>query len=166
LQGGVHGLASAVRMHLPSASSAPLKWAQSDAPSAHPALESPLCARDAALFCSCSSSTNSFPETGFVEDLELSSAEVSTKPDPDGRLVRRLQTRQTADLRLFCEETSDLHVPRAGPRPAACSACRQIGLRTWSQRPRRGRSTTPTRRGRICCCVRPAATRLPSVHGR
>eukprot|EP00966_Prymnesium_polylepis_P018369 422945-Prymnesium_polylepis.1 len=43
-EGGVHGLASAVRMHLPSATSAPLKWAQSDAPSAHPALESRRCA--------------------------------------------------------------------------------------------------------------------------
>eukprot|EP00966_Prymnesium_polylepis_P225511 5216834-Prymnesium_polylepis.1 len=26
--------------------------------------------------------------------------------------------------------------------PAACSACRCVGFRTWSQRPRRGRSTT------------------------
>eukprot|EP00966_Prymnesium_polylepis_P078581 1821070-Prymnesium_polylepis.1 len=31
---------------------------------------------------------------------------------------------------------------RALAEPAACSACRQIGLRTWLQRPRRGRSTT------------------------
>eukprot|EP00966_Prymnesium_polylepis_P274246 6335559-Prymnesium_polylepis.1 len=76
-------------MHLPSISSAPLKWAQSGAPSAHPALESPTCARDAAsqLDCSSCSSTDSFSETGFVvSDLELSSAEVTTKPDPDGRL--------------------------------------------------------------------------------
>eukprot|EP00966_Prymnesium_polylepis_P194932 4518615-Prymnesium_polylepis.1 len=44
LQGGVHGLASVVRVRSPSA---PLKRAQYGAPSAHPALESPLCARDA-----------------------------------------------------------------------------------------------------------------------
>eukprot|EP00966_Prymnesium_polylepis_P266034 6145332-Prymnesium_polylepis.1 len=47
LQGGVHGLASVVRVRSPSTSSAPLKRAQSGAPSAHPVLESPLCARDA-----------------------------------------------------------------------------------------------------------------------
>eukprot|EP00966_Prymnesium_polylepis_P226976 5251923-Prymnesium_polylepis.1 len=72
LQGGVHGLASAVQMHLPSTSSAPTQRRSSgrsrDAPSAHPALESPLCARDATVSPSrldCSSSTNSIPETGF-----------------------------------------------------------------------------------------------------
>eukprot|EP00966_Prymnesium_polylepis_P219487 5077999-Prymnesium_polylepis.1 len=69
LQGGVHGLASSVRMHLPSASSAPLKWAQSDASSAHPALESPLCARDAKAYgpnWTAARALNSFPETGLV----------------------------------------------------------------------------------------------------
>eukprot|EP00966_Prymnesium_polylepis_P193465 4484369-Prymnesium_polylepis.1 len=35
------------RVRSPSASSAPLKRAQYGAPSAHPAIESPLCARDA-----------------------------------------------------------------------------------------------------------------------
>eukprot|EP00966_Prymnesium_polylepis_P040563 941204-Prymnesium_polylepis.1 len=46
-EGGAHRLASAVRMRLPSACSAPLKRTQSGAAPAHPALESPLCARDA-----------------------------------------------------------------------------------------------------------------------
>ena len=35
---------------------------------------------------------------GLRSDLERSSAEVTTKPDPDGRLVRRPQGRRTADL--------------------------------------------------------------------
>ena len=38
---------------------------------------------------------------GLRSDLERSSAEVTTKPDPDGRLVRRLQTRRTWDLTTF-----------------------------------------------------------------
>jgi hypothetical protein len=38
---------------------------------------------------------------GLRSDLELSSAEVTTKPDPDGRLVRRLQPRRTWDLSTF-----------------------------------------------------------------
>ena len=38
---------------------------------------------------------------GLRRDQELSSAEVSTEPDPDGRLVRRPETRRSADLRLF-----------------------------------------------------------------
>jgi hypothetical protein len=38
---------------------------------------------------------------GLRSDLELSSAEVTTKPDPDGRLVRRLQPRRTWDLTTF-----------------------------------------------------------------
>ena len=67
LSGGSHMLASAVRMRIPSASSAPLKRALSAAPAAHPALDSPPCARDAARQLSCSSSANSLPETGFVE---------------------------------------------------------------------------------------------------
>eukprot|EP00966_Prymnesium_polylepis_P177024 4099834-Prymnesium_polylepis.1 len=66
LQGGVHRLASAVRVRLPSACSAPLKRAQSSAPPAHPALESPTCARDAASQLNCSSSKDSFSETSFV----------------------------------------------------------------------------------------------------
>ena len=67
MQGGAHALASVVRVRLPSASSVPLKRAQSAAQSAHPALDSPLCARDATVQLDCSSSTNSFSETGFVE---------------------------------------------------------------------------------------------------
>eukprot|EP00966_Prymnesium_polylepis_P186105 4313804-Prymnesium_polylepis.1 len=43
-------LTSAVRVRLPSACAAPLKRTQSGAPSAHPALESPLCARDATVW--------------------------------------------------------------------------------------------------------------------
>ena len=66
LSGGSHMLASAVRMRIPSASSAPLKRALSAAPAAHPALDSPPCARDAARQLSCSSSANSPSETGFV----------------------------------------------------------------------------------------------------
>eukprot|EP00966_Prymnesium_polylepis_P054185 1252670-Prymnesium_polylepis.1 len=58
-------LTSAVRVRLPSACSAPLKRKQSGAPSAHPALESPLSARDTTVRLDCSSSTNSIPETGF-----------------------------------------------------------------------------------------------------
>ena len=38
---------------------------------------------------------------GLRSDLELSSAEVTTKPDPDGRLVRRPETRRSADLTTF-----------------------------------------------------------------
>ena len=64
LSGGAHMLASAVQMRLPSASSAPLKRATSAAPCAHPALESPLCARERVLFRTCSSSASSFSETG------------------------------------------------------------------------------------------------------
>ena len=59
----MHGLASVVRVRSPSASSAPLKRAQSGAPSAHPALETPLCARERVLFRTCSSSASSFSET-------------------------------------------------------------------------------------------------------
>jgi hypothetical protein len=66
-------LASAVQMRLPSASSAPLKRALSAAPAAHPALRSPLCARDAAWQLGCSSSANSLSETGFVETSALPS---------------------------------------------------------------------------------------------
>eukprot|EP00966_Prymnesium_polylepis_P231853 5364019-Prymnesium_polylepis.2 len=65
LQGGAHGLASEVRVRLPSASSAPLKRAQSAEPSAHPALESPQRARESLLFRTCSSSTDSILETAF-----------------------------------------------------------------------------------------------------
>eukprot|EP00966_Prymnesium_polylepis_P097308 2254347-Prymnesium_polylepis.1 len=65
LQGGMHRLASAVRVRLPSACSAPLKRTQSAAPAAHPALESSPCARDAARQLGCSSSANSLSETGF-----------------------------------------------------------------------------------------------------
>eukprot|EP00966_Prymnesium_polylepis_P318247 7350950-Prymnesium_polylepis.1 len=43
-----------------------------------------------------------------------------TKPDPDGRLVRRLQTPHgLVGSERNCEVFSDLHVPRAGPRLAA-----------------------------------------------
>ena len=93
-------LASVVQMRFPSASSAPLKVkrATSAAPSDHPALDWPPCARDAARQLSCSSSANSLSETGFIGDLSAAGAEVSTKPDPDGRLVRRPQGRRTADL--------------------------------------------------------------------
>ena len=66
MQGGAHALASVVRVRLPSASSEPLKRAQSAAPSAHPALDSPLCARDATVQLDCSSSTNSSSDTDFV----------------------------------------------------------------------------------------------------
>ena len=66
LSGGSHMLASAVRMRIPSVSSAPLKRATSAAPCAHPALESSPCARDATLQLGCSSSANSLSETGFV----------------------------------------------------------------------------------------------------
>ena len=66
LSGGSHMLARAVQMRLPSASSAPLKRALSAAPAAHPALDSPPCARDAARQLGCSSSANSLSETGFV----------------------------------------------------------------------------------------------------
>jgi hypothetical protein len=38
---------------------------------------------------------------GLRRDLELSSAEVSTEPDPDGRLVRRPESRRSADLTTF-----------------------------------------------------------------
>jgi hypothetical protein len=38
---------------------------------------------------------------GLHRDLELSSAEVSMEPDPDGRLVRRPETRRSADLTTF-----------------------------------------------------------------
>ena len=38
---------------------------------------------------------------GLRRDLGAASAEVSTKPDPDGRLVRRLQPRRTWDLYGF-----------------------------------------------------------------
>eukprot|EP00966_Prymnesium_polylepis_P288000 6651793-Prymnesium_polylepis.1 len=58
-------LTSAVRVRLPSACSAPLKRTQSGAPSAHPALESPPCARDATVRLDCSSSANSIPETDY-----------------------------------------------------------------------------------------------------
>ena len=66
LSGGSHMLASAVRMRIPSASSAPLKRALSSAPASHHALESSPYARDAARQLSCSSSANSLSETGFV----------------------------------------------------------------------------------------------------
>ena len=67
---------------------------------------------------------------GLRSDLELSSAEVTTKPDPDGRLLRRPEPRPSADLRRIATKpqiTTYLgldHVsprsPRArvGPRPA------------------------------------------------
>jgi len=99
MQGGAHALVSVVRVRLSSASSVPLKRAQSAAPSARPALDSPLCARDATVQLDCSSSTNSSSETR--RGLELSSAEVSTEPDPDGRLVRRPESRRSADLTSF-----------------------------------------------------------------
>ena len=114
MQGGAHALASVVRVRLPSASSVPLKRAQSAAPSAHPALDSPLCARDATVQLDCSSSEQLFGN-GLRRDLELSSAEVSTEPDPDGRLVRRPESRRSADLTTFWHiKRSDLHVPTAG----------------------------------------------------
>eukprot|EP00966_Prymnesium_polylepis_P081239 1882173-Prymnesium_polylepis.1 len=55
-------LTSAVRVRLPSACLAPHKRAHSAAPPAHPAFESPLCARDATVWLDCSSSTNSLRE--------------------------------------------------------------------------------------------------------
>ena len=91
-------------MRLPSASSAPHKRAHSAAPSARPALDSPLCARDATVQLDCSSSTNSSSETGFVVRSALTQRGAHygfTKPDPDGRLVRRPETRRSADLTTF-----------------------------------------------------------------
>ena len=41
---------------------------------------------------------------GLRSDLERSSAEVTTKPDPDGRFVRRPQGRRTADLTTFARK--------------------------------------------------------------
>ena len=38
---------------------------------------------------------------GLHRDLELSSAEVSMEPDPDGRLVQRPESRRSADLTTF-----------------------------------------------------------------
>ena len=80
LQGGMRRLTSAVRVRLPSACSAPLKRTQSGAPSAHPALESPLCARDATVRLDCSSSTNSIPETGFVVRSTLAARSALRSP--------------------------------------------------------------------------------------
>eukprot|EP00966_Prymnesium_polylepis_P218999 5067701-Prymnesium_polylepis.3 len=96
LQGGAHGLVNAVRVP-------PLKRAQSAAPSAHPALESPTSARDAA---SQLGNWKLQLEHGqlFGNGLRVVSSDLdgspapevttSTKPDPDrertpaGRLVR------------------------------------------------------------------------------
>jgi len=130
MQGGAHALVSVVRVRLSSASSVPLKRAQSAAPSARPALDSPLCARDATVQLDCSSSTNSSSETR--RGLELSSAEVSTEPDPDGRLVRRPESRRSADLTSFgtkgqistylrLDQTCTLQRAVSGER-AGCSA--------------------------------------------
>ena len=77
---------------------------------------------------------------GLHRDLELSSAEVSTKPDPDGRLVRRPETRQTVDLRLFARKPQIStylgldHVPGHAPGSRSRAKVRTEGVvdSTWA----------------------------------
>eukprot|EP00966_Prymnesium_polylepis_P042792 994632-Prymnesium_polylepis.1 len=69
-------------MRLPSTSSAPLKRALPAAKAAHPALHSPLCARDASWQLGCSSSANSLSETGFVERSALTAQSALRSPIP------------------------------------------------------------------------------------
>eukprot|EP00966_Prymnesium_polylepis_P290430 6708927-Prymnesium_polylepis.1 len=126
LQCGVHGLASAVRMHLPSGGQLSAAQAGADWWTICSS-----CTRVAAVrprrctFLQLQLEHGQLSGNGLRRDLELSSAEVSTKADPDGRLVRRLQTRQTADLSLFARKPQistylGLDHVRRSPRLGTC----------------------------------------------
>ena len=71
---GRDGLASAVRARLPSARPARLQRSSSGAPSAHPVLDSPASAGEAALLLTSSSSASSFRETGFIVAWRIASS--------------------------------------------------------------------------------------------
>ena len=88
------GLLSAVRMHLPSASTMPLQRPTSEAASSQTALRSLLTLTGTILEKASSSSTTSFRKSGFIvtSAVQSANAEVTMEPDPDGRHACDLQS--------------------------------------------------------------------------
>ena len=87
-EGGWDGLASAVRVRLPSVQSARLQQSPSAAPFAHPALDSPACASRSHL----------------ISDLKL-------ERDPDGRTLLARQSENHVVSETKRENSSDLANP-------------------------------------------------------
>ena len=133
MDGGWDRLASAVRVHSPLASSAPLHWTSFAAPSAQSSPRLATVRPTSLLFSGLQVEHDKLFGNGLHRDLGAGEAEVSMKPDPVDGLVRKPEPRHSTDLRLIATNSQIPCGLGAGPRQNNIT-CSSPGGAIWKDK--------------------------------